>query len=98
MSNQSEENARFVTCPCQHCAGPIEFDGNELNGGNTATAECPHCHLETVIFEAPLAVPPVLPPLPPVAFSPVWFGGKDDLIKIRMTSGECHDIRAVCLY
>jgi TM2 domain-containing membrane protein YozV len=50
MSNESEENARLVTCRCQICNGAIEFDANELNGRESARVECPHCTLETVIF------------------------------------------------
>ncbi len=65
MSNPSEENARFVTCPCQHCAGPIEFDANELNGAATATVECPHCHRETVISAPKTPPPPPIVKVPP---------------------------------
>jgi TM2 domain-containing membrane protein YozV len=50
MSNESEENARLVTCRCQICNGAIEFDANELNGREEATVECPYCKMETVIY------------------------------------------------
>jgi hypothetical protein len=60
MSNQSE-NARFVTCPCQHCGGHIEFDANELTEESTIVP-CPHCLFETIVFVPPERdVPPVIP-------------------------------------
>jgi len=51
--------------------------------------------METVIFEPFLAVPPVLPPVVP---RPIWFGGKEDLVRIQLSSGERLEIRAVHLY
>jgi len=57
MSNQSGEQPRLVTCPCQNCNGKIEFDANDLNGQEMATVECPHCKMETIIF-APRTPPP----------------------------------------
>jgi hypothetical protein len=50
MSNPPNEPLRFVTCPCQHCDGHIEFDASDFTKDETRTVECPHCHLETVIF------------------------------------------------
>lgn len=41
---------RFVTCPCQHCSGSIEFDASGLAQGETTNAECPHCQMETILF------------------------------------------------
>ena len=40
----------YITCACQNCNGHIKFDANELKTGETRRIECPHCHLETVIF------------------------------------------------
>jgi TM2 domain-containing membrane protein YozV len=63
MTNESEENARFVTCYCQHCNGSIEFDANELLG-EALVVDCPHCHKGTVIFAPKTASPPpVIPTL-----------------------------------
>jgi hypothetical protein len=60
MSYSSGEYARFVICPCQICSGAIEFDANELKGRKTATVECPHCKMETIIFppHSPKGAPP----------------------------------------
>jgi hypothetical protein len=58
MSNQSEENTRFVTCPCQHCGGHIEFDASDFAKYEGRKAECPHCHLETIIYVPPQGITP----------------------------------------
>ena len=50
MSSPSNEPPRFVTCPCQHCDGHIEFDASDFGTRETRMVECPHCHLETKIF------------------------------------------------
>jgi hypothetical protein len=42
MMNPPNEPARFVTCPCQHCNGQIEFDASGFAGGETRNVECPH--------------------------------------------------------
>ena len=60
MSDGQPKSSRYVTCRCQHCDKGIEFDASEFNKGENRTVECPHCHLETIIF-----VPPT-----PVASSP----------------------------
>ena len=39
----------YVTCPCQHCSGKIEFDANQLDPAEKTTVPCPHCGLETTI-------------------------------------------------
>jgi hypothetical protein len=52
--------SKFVTCQCQHCEGHIEFDGSDFQKGETRKAECPHCHLETVISVPKQRVPPVI--------------------------------------
>ncbi len=41
---------KLAKCPCQHCSGKIEFDASGFKAGETQTVECPHCHLETVLF------------------------------------------------
>jgi hypothetical protein len=65
MNNSPNNPARFVTCPCQHCNGQIEFDASGFEKGETCNIECPHCRLETVIFvpvsRKPLSVPPPVP-------------------------------------
>jgi hypothetical protein len=43
----------YITCACQNCNGHIKFDANELKTGETRQVECPHCHLDTVIFYKP---------------------------------------------
>ena len=50
MNNPPNDPARFVTCRCQHCNGNIEFDASGFQPGQTRSAECPHCHLETLLF------------------------------------------------
>ena len=42
---------RYFTVACEHCDGGIEFDANQLEGDKTRIVECPHCHLETTVFE-----------------------------------------------
>jgi hypothetical protein len=44
---------RYVTCRCQHCDGRIEFDSDELGEEKSAIVPCPHCQLETLVFEPP---------------------------------------------
>jgi hypothetical protein len=44
-----QESPQYVTCHCEHCEGPIEFDANELVKDNSIVP-CPHCGLETKIF------------------------------------------------
>lgn len=62
--NMSQPDAQttpnFVTCPCQHCSGNIEFDSNQLDGAENVTVSCPHCELETKIFVPEQSVPPVI--------------------------------------
>jgi len=60
MSNPPNEPPHFVICRCQHCDGNIEFDACDFDKGETRNAECPHCHLETVLF-IPQSKPPLLP-------------------------------------
>jgi holliday junction DNA helicase RuvB len=61
MTEASNEPVRFVTCPCQHCSGKIEFDANQLDAAENITVSCPHCGLETIIFvPQQQEVPPVI--------------------------------------
>src|ERR1035437_1369450 len=53
MSNPPDESAHLANCRCQSCDGGIEFDASTLARGETRTIECPHCHLETMIFVPP---------------------------------------------
>lgn len=39
-----------ITCSCQHCNGHIKFDVNYLRPDESKRIECPHCHLETIIY------------------------------------------------
>ena len=55
---------RYVTCPCQHCSGNIEFDANCLPEGERRTVPCPHCGLETTLFLTDeQRMPPPIPPM-----------------------------------
>jgi hypothetical protein len=56
---------KWVTCPCNHCSGSIEFDASDFEKYEGRSAECPHCRMETVVFVPP-TVKPSLPPLPPI--------------------------------
>jgi hypothetical protein len=79
--NTTPNEPRFVTCPCQHCSGNIEFDASGFQAGETRSAECPHCHLETVIFVPPSAGhPPTPPPIPKPTPAVVSFAIGDILI------------------
>jgi hypothetical protein len=49
----------YVTCPCQHCGGKIEFDANQFDPAENTTVPCPHCKLETTIFVPEQKMPPV---------------------------------------
>jgi hypothetical protein len=49
----------YVTCPCQHCGGNIEFDANQLDAGEIPTVPCPHCELQTTIFVPDQISPPI---------------------------------------
>ena len=74
---------RYVTVACEHCDGGIEFDAYQLEGDKTRIVECPHCHLETTVFdpepEIPIISPEqpanesqdnIVPALPPVNLTP----------------------------
>jgi hypothetical protein len=66
--------SKFVVCRCQNCDGGIEFDGCGFQKGETRNVECPHCHLDTIIFvpiqtdsPPPLTEPPAAKFAPPTA-------------------------------
>jgi len=42
-------DSKFVVCRCQNCDGHIEFDASDFQKGEARKADCPHCHLETLI-------------------------------------------------
>lgn len=93
----------FVTCPCQHCNGSIEFDAGGFEKGETRTVECPHCCLETRVFVPSATTPatrPRIPPEipPPASPQPVWFGSESSLLKIRMNSGAAVEVKELQLY
>jgi hypothetical protein len=48
--SQPDSTPNYITQTCQHCGGHIKFDANQLRQGETKIVECPHCHLETVVF------------------------------------------------
>lgn len=82
---------RFVSCRCQHCDDGIEFDASDFQKGETRKVECPHCHLETIIFvpvptNAPkpkqITTTPSKPNLPAANPSP----GQKELFSIKVTS------------
>jgi len=60
--SDAQRSGKYVTCKCQHCNDHIEFDASDFNKGETRTVECPHCHLETIIFVPPSQNPPPIPP------------------------------------
>jgi hypothetical protein len=40
----------YIICSCQNCSGHIKFDSKQLNPGETRKVLCPHCGLETLVF------------------------------------------------
>ena len=56
----AQTTPNYVTCPCQHCSGKIEFDASTFDKGETCTVPCSHCGLETIIFVPEQKVPPVI--------------------------------------
>jgi hypothetical protein len=40
----------FVKCRCQHCGKGIEFDSQQLDGGESVTVDCPHCEKQTTLI------------------------------------------------
>lgn len=64
--NQSDAQTvpNFVSCPCQHCSGKIEFDANQLDTAENATVPCPHCGMVTVISAPTQNAAPVISEAP----------------------------------
>jgi hypothetical protein len=60
----------YVTCKCQNCDGGIEFDASNFAQGETCTIDCPHCHLETIIFAPPSRAASLSPTNRTVSSSP----------------------------
>ncbi|HEX3625401.1 MAG TPA: hypothetical protein VH280_08250 [Verrucomicrobiae bacterium] len=60
--NQSDAQTvpYYVTCPCQHCSGKIEFDASQLDTAEKTIVPCPHCGLETIIFAPKQEVPLII--------------------------------------
>lgn len=42
----------YLRCLCNHCSGPIEFPEEGIG----QTVDCPHCGLDTILYEPPFAV------------------------------------------
>jgi hypothetical protein len=45
-----ENQSQYVICRCQNCNGGIEFDASGFSKGETRSAECPHCKMETLLY------------------------------------------------
>ena len=56
----SQTAPNYVTCPCQHYGGKIEFDPNQLDPAEKTTVSCPRCGLETIIFVPEQQVSPIV--------------------------------------
>ena len=50
----SDETSQFVSCSCQHCNQPFEFDASKLVEENSLVP-CPYCGKETKLFVPPAA-------------------------------------------
>jgi len=49
LSLPSDEASQFVSCSCQHCNQPFEFDASKLVEENSLVP-CPYCGQETKLF------------------------------------------------
>ena len=68
----SDTESEFITCPCNTCAGKIQFERALFDPAASAVVTCPHCGLETTLHipSIPVANPvPTLPP--PIPIPPV---------------------------
>jgi TPR repeat protein len=86
--NQSDAqpSPNYVTVACKHCDGGIEFDADQLDGDKTRIVECPHCHLETIIFVPEHEeAPPVISPTQPTSAS----GYVDEIIRFYDLGNAC---------
>lgn len=73
-----------ITCSCQHCNGHIKFDVNYLRPGESKQIECPHCHLETIIYRpSGSAVRPSAAPSKPT--SKITKSSKIELLLFELT-------------
>ena len=103
--NVSQPDAKtapnYVTCPCQHCSGNIEFDANQLDGAEYITVPCPHCGLETALFviekKTPSANPDALD-LNPSQLAASAFNGGHALVLAGAGCGKTKTIIARCEY
>src|SRR5208283_4903026 len=43
--------ATDIKCRCQHCSGKIAFDASGWKPGERRMVKCPHCGLDTVLFD-----------------------------------------------
>ncbi len=60
----SEPN--FVVCSCNVCSGSLEFDTSQAG----TTIQCPHCGMDTILFEPPKPVEDSPQPSPPEPTKP----------------------------
>lgn len=81
-----------VICPCQICGGLIEFDANSLSQGEPQKCECPHCKMETILFNPP-------PPTPESALHKIKTESspQEKLANARIVSVVFRIIMVVCL-
>jgi DNA helicase-2/ATP-dependent DNA helicase PcrA len=89
----------YVTCPCQHCSGNIEFDANQLDGAEKVAVPCPHCGLETKIFvpeKKVLAANPDSLDLNPSQLAASTFNGGHALVLAGAGCGKTKTIIARC--
>ncbi|HSY20106.1 MAG TPA: DUF4429 domain-containing protein [Candidatus Acidoferrales bacterium] len=49
LSLPPDETSQFVSCSCQHCSQPFEFDASKLVEENSLVP-CPYCGQETKLF------------------------------------------------
>ncbi len=95
----AQTSPNYVTCPCQHCSGNIEFDANQLDSAENITIPCPHCGLETIIFvpekKAMTANPDILD-LNPSQLAASTFNGGHALVLAGAGCGKTKTIIARC--
>lgn len=91
-----DETSDIVVCRCNVCNGAIEFE-RQFNGQR---ATCPQCGMETELYIPAVArTPSPEPQAPPIIHElPIWFGGKDSMVEIRLTSGASVSVHFVRLY
>jgi len=90
----------YVTCPCQHCSGNIEFDANQLDAASeNTTVLCPYCGLETIIFvpeQKVSATNPDILDLNPSQLAASTFNGGHALVLAGAGCGKTKTIIARC--